>query len=159
MNPNEALERVVFDCNVFLQAMANPQGPAGACFDEARSGRIQVFISTEVLAEFSEVASRPILKRKLQLTEERVQAFVVEITTISKMIQTVPAVFVHPIDKKDSLYLDLAIAAAATVITSRDKHLLNLRNPHEPLGREFVQRFPQIEILTPVQLLERVRSK
>ena len=38
--------RAVFDGNVLLQAMANPNGPAGACFSEVRTGMVSVdFIS------------------------------------------------------------------------------------------------------------------
>ncbi len=158
MNPSKALERVVFDCNVFLQALANPTGPAGACFQEARIGNIQLFVSPDVLKELSEVAARPILKRKLRLSEDRLEAFIFEILKVSDMIQTVPAVFTHPVDMKDALYIDLAIAAEATVITSRDKHLLKLRDPNTSLGREFIQRYPSIDVLTPVHFLERIRS-
>jgi predicted nucleic acid-binding protein len=31
--------RVVFDCNVFLQALANPDGPAGQCLEFALTGK------------------------------------------------------------------------------------------------------------------------
>ena len=50
--------RSVFDCNVLLQAMANPNGPAGACIAEVKADRIQLFISPAIFSELTEVAAR-----------------------------------------------------------------------------------------------------
>ena len=36
-----ALPRVVFDCNVFLQALVNPNGAAGECKNLLDSGEIE----------------------------------------------------------------------------------------------------------------------
>ncbi len=152
------IERVVFDCNIFLQAMANPAGPAGECFQQASNGVIRLFISSEILSEFTEVANRPVLQQKLSLTDERVNAFLQEILGISDFIPNVAPVYQHPDDPKDNIYIDLAIATSATVITTRDKDLLRLMNTNEPLGRDFVQQFPMISVLTPVQLLARISS-
>jgi len=44
------------------------------------------------------------------------------------------------------------------VITTRDRHLLALRDPTDPMGIDFMSHFASIEVLTPVQLLDRVRS-
>lgn len=55
------------------------------------------------------------------------------------------------------MYVDLAIAAGAHVITTRDRHLLALRDITDPLGIDFLSRFSAVEVLTPVQLLHRVR--
>jgi predicted nucleic acid-binding protein len=43
-SPNPPI-RSVFDCNVFLQAMANPIGPAGACLAHVKAGRVELFVS------------------------------------------------------------------------------------------------------------------
>ena len=61
MKPTDPPVRSVFDCNVFLQAMANPARPAGACFSEVQAGRISLFVSRSILAELAEVASRTVL--------------------------------------------------------------------------------------------------
>jgi predicted nucleic acid-binding protein len=100
MKPTDSPVRSVFDCNVFLQAMANPSGPAGACIRAVRTGQISLFVSPSIVA----------------------------------------------------------IATGAHVITSRDRHLLSLRDPTDPVGIEFMAQFPSIEVLSPVQLLERIRS-
>jgi putative PIN family toxin of toxin-antitoxin system len=148
----------VFDCNVFLQAMANPNRPAGACLSEVRSGRIALFLSQPILAEFMEVTSRPVLTRKLALTVNRTSAFVEDLLSYATLIDPVAREFSHPTDPKDSIYVDLAIAAGACVITSRDRHLLALRDPTDPNGAEFMSRFPEIDVLTPIQLLQHIRG-
>jgi putative PIN family toxin of toxin-antitoxin system len=51
--------RVVFDCNVFAQALANPDGPAGRCVTMALEGRIELFISEFILDEIRRVTSYP----------------------------------------------------------------------------------------------------
>jgi predicted nucleic acid-binding protein len=51
--------RVVFDCNIFVQMFLNPTGSAGACKELAEKGAIILFVSQAVLAEVSEVLSRP----------------------------------------------------------------------------------------------------
>lgn len=149
--------RSVFDCNVHLQAMANPSGPAGACLDQVRAGSIILFLSAPILAELVEVASRPILVRKLSLSPAKTRAFVEELCAYSTLVDSVPPVFNHPMDPKDSMYVNLAAACHAHVITTRDRHLLSLRDVSNPAGLDFMARFASIEILTPVQLLDRVR--
>ena len=73
---------------------------------------------------------------------------------LAEMIDPVGAVFQHPIDPKDTMIVNLAVAAGAHVITSRDRHLLSLRDAKTPAGAEFMSRFGFIEVLTPVELLE-----
>jgi predicted nucleic acid-binding protein len=61
--------------------------------------------------------------------------------------------FEFPRDPKDARYVDLALAAQAKLIVSRDLDLLFLGDPSTPEGRDFQARFPDVEILTPTELL------
>jgi predicted nucleic acid-binding protein len=110
------------------------------------------------IREFTDVASRPELIRKLRLTETGTAQFITELVALAEMIDPIASFFVHPIDPKDTMIVNLAVAAGAHVITSRDHHLLSLRDTSNPVGMEFMARFPSIEVLTPVQLLQRVRA-
>ena len=149
----------VFDNNVLLQAMSNANGPAGACMQAVREGRIRLCVGRDLLAEFEAVAARPLLVRKLRLTETGTARFITELLALAEMIDPVPSVFTHPIDPKDTMVVNLAVAAGAHVITSRDRHLLSLRDPTVPAGLEFMSRFGFIEVLTPVELLNRLSSE
>ena len=150
--------RSVFDCNVLLQAMVNPIGPAGACLDRVRRGQITLFLSGPILSELIEVTARPVLIRKFALSLTRTTAFIEELLAYSVLFEAVPSVFVHPIDPKDSMYVDLAVASDAHLITTRDRHLLSLRDSSDRVGVDFISRFPNIEVLTPVQLLQRFQT-
>jgi predicted nucleic acid-binding protein len=69
------------------------------------------------------------------------------------LVSQVPNAYTHPIDPDDSSYINLAVAANADVIVSRDKHLLKLIDPDTAWATEFRQRFPGIEVLEPQDFL------
>ena len=74
---------VVFDCNIFVQALLNPIGSAGKCFDLAREGRIVLFVSEATLNEVRTVIQRPhILLRLPNFTSEQIDAFLLEVLYI-----------------------------------------------------------------------------
>lgn len=152
---NEA-ERVVFDCVVYAQAIINPDGPAGACLEFARNGALSLCISDYLLGEIRELPGK--LKPRLQITPEKVEQFILDLVSFSRMVQSVPEVYILDRDPDDSHYINLALAADAKLITSRDRDLLDLMDPSQSAGREFALHFPQLQILTPEQLLTRVRS-
>ena len=80
-----------------------------------------------------------------------------EVSTFGQIVSNVTPTYVHPIDPDDSHYIDLALAAGASLITSRDRHLLNLMD-RAPEGAEFHRRFPFLDIVTPEALLSRIQS-
>lgn len=108
--------------------------------------------------ELEDVASRPQIARKLRLTSNRTKRFLGELRDVAVMIEPVLKVYEHPIDPKDTMVVNLAIAANAHVITSRDRHLLALRDPSDPAGALFLANFAHIEVMTPTELLERLRA-
>ena len=72
---------VVFDCNIFLQALLKPNGPAGACKHLVDEGAITLFVSPQVLSEVAEVLARPRIRHLAPaLTLSRIEAFFKNIT-------------------------------------------------------------------------------
>lgn len=66
----------VFDCMVFLQAIASAKGPAAACLTMLDEGGFVLYASQEVLQEVRDVLTRPLVRRKnSDLTDERIGAF------------------------------------------------------------------------------------
>ena len=51
--------RAVFDCNVYFQALLNPEGPAGRCVSAALNGELTLFVSRFVLDEIRRTANDP----------------------------------------------------------------------------------------------------
>src|SRR5258707_11533348 len=94
--------RCVFDCNVFLQALGNAQGPAGRCVEIALEGGLQLFISESVLDEIKDVATRPEIAAKFRIPPERVDRLIVNLQRVATLIANVPSVYLHPLDPDDS---------------------------------------------------------
>lgn len=156
MTPND---RVVFDCNIFFQAVLNPTGPARRCFDEAAGNRFKLVYDSHVLSEFSEVTSRQKLLRKYpQLTDGRVEELLDLTRLIGESHENVPAIYRLVRDNDDAHYIDLAIATSAICVVSRDNDLLTLRDPSHPDGREFLARYPNLLILDPVAFLQSLET-
>src|SRR5229473_3508330 len=117
----------VFDCVVLLQAAANPAGPAGACLAFVESGDVKLFLSAAILEEARDVFMRPATRKRFpKLTEEKVDRFLLKVATLANFVHDVPAVTQLPRDPDDEPYLNLAIAAQAAFLVSRDKDLLDL---------------------------------
>ena len=144
---------VVFDCNIFLQAMLNGRGPAAECFARCDRGDLGLVLSPIVLAEVRALPYHPDLKRLLSLTPDRVDAFLAHALTHALLLHNAPSVFVRPRDPDDEHYVNLAIAAGASLIVSRDNDLLDLMNPQKPEGHDFLARFAHLRILPPTDLL------
>ena len=151
--------RVVFDCNVYFQAIISPEGPAGACLSAAQQGLLQLFVTDHIIQELNDVCSRLHLVDRFGLTPERLAQFSLKIRKIAKVVDEVPHVFDYERDPDDEHYVDLAIACRASLIASRDKDLLALADQSTAIGRDFHERFPRLEIIAPVELLSRLGSK
>lgn len=151
--------RAVFDCGLFLQAVLRRTAPAGACLDRVEEGTVELCISEPVFAEIQEVLERPELKPRRQgrLTAPMVAEILDWIREHSTLVLDVPEVFHYERDPDDEPYLNLAIAAGATYLVSRDKDLLDLENPASEPGQQLRQHLPQLTILDPVKFLERLR--
>lgn len=94
--------KVVFDCNVFLQALLNPNGPAGQCNQLVDTGEVELYVSEEVLAEVAEVLSRPrIRKLAPALTIEVIEAFIVDLRLKSICLRNIPEEYHFERDPKD----------------------------------------------------------
>lgn len=57
--PNTHPLRVVFDCNIFVQSLLSPIGPAGACVQHALDRHIELFLSQYILDELNDAPAKP----------------------------------------------------------------------------------------------------
>ncbi len=141
----------------FAQAIISQKGPASACFDFVRSGDIRLYWSDYVLQEIRELPGK--LPPRLLVTAERVDAFLFSLAPFIEHIAAVPHVYQNPFDPDDSHHIDLAIAAGATLIVSRDTDLLRLMDETLPHGRAFRQLYRQLEIFAPESLITHLRNR
>lgn len=147
------LPRAVFDCMVYLQAAARPDGPARACLGLVQTGRAALAISPAIRAEVEDVLSRPKIRQKFKsLTPEAVAVFLDDLDRLATMIEQVESVTTLPRDPKDEPYLNLALAVGAKHLVTWDNDLLDLMGEN-PDGADFRKSFPALVVLTPVAFL------
>ena len=95
--------RVVFDCNVLLQAAAREKSVAAKCLNLAESGLIQICVSREVLTEVEDVLNRPEIRTHFpDLSDEIVGAFLKRLQNLSELVRSVPKKFSYPETKTTS---------------------------------------------------------
>lgn len=146
--------RVVFDCMVFLQAAGRPFSPANACLKLVYDGHLQLFLTPSIFAEIQDVLHRPKVRRSFPLLDdEAVTQMLNTVLQTAVMVETMPERYVLERDVKDSIYINLAIAAQAHYLVSRDNDLLDLMEESSMEGQTFRFQFPDLTILDPVALL------
>jgi putative PIN family toxin of toxin-antitoxin system len=117
--------------------------------------RLLLCWSDYVIKEVRRIPQKP-TPRKLGITDAKIEALVTRIASVAALIANVPAIYAHPVDPKDSHYVNLALASGASIIVTRDKHLLYLTEPSRSQGVEFKSQFPDLLIMQPEQLLQRL---
>lgn len=143
---------VVYDCNVFVQALININGPSGACIRLALAKDVSLFLSEPVLAEIRQAPARR-ATAKLGVTAARTETLIENLLTAAVIVTDVLERFVYSRDPDDAHYVNLALAVDAKLIVSRDRDLLSLMDPVQSDGRDFLARFPALRILDPVAFL------
>lgn len=132
--------------------MLNPEGPGGRCVRMALDGTLCLFLSSPILTELRELSDKQV-GLKYGIDRSRIERLIKALLTSAVFLDVVPAVYQHPIDDDDSCYVNLAIAAGANLIVSRDRHLLNLVNPAKPWSLPFREQFPHLRIMQPDEYL------
>ena len=144
---------------IFLQAAARPKGPAAALLELAEIGELELLISEACLEEIREVLIRPNVQRKFpSLTISTVIDFLDRIQVCSVYSATVPSLFSLERDPKDAKYVDLAIATKADFLVTRDKDLLELREPGSSLLQTFEKLSCQYKIVDTFEMLSYLRN-
>ena len=128
-------------------------------FNFAESGLIQLFVSREILTEVEDVLNRPEIRAHFpDLSDEIVGAFLKRLQKLSVLVRLVPKKFSYPRDEDDEPYINLAVAAGANFIVSRDRDLLDLMTGHTQEDKEFRQRFRSLRVVEPAEFLKLVEE-
>jgi putative PIN family toxin of toxin-antitoxin system len=160
MSADRPLIRAVFDCMVVLQGAARRESAAGACLLLVEMEAIELCLSKEIIAEVQDVLARPRVRQKFPaLTDELVGRFLMALERRAVLIPEVPRVFAYQRDPKDEPYINLAIAAGAGYLVSRDTDLLDLGQPSDLDGGRLRRRAPHLRILDPVSFLVETRYR
>ena len=145
---------------LFLQGAARPEGLAGACFALFEMESIQLCLSEEILAEVRDVLSRPEVRRRFRsLTDDLVEAFLGAARSRAFWIPDPPRRFTLNRDPQDEPYINLAIAAGAEFLVSRDNDLLGLSKPDDADGARLREVAPNIRIVAPIEFLREIQRR
>ncbi|MFN0278528.1 MAG: putative toxin-antitoxin system toxin component, PIN family [Pyrinomonadaceae bacterium] len=148
----------VFDCNVFIQSLLNPNGGAADCLELERNRVIVLFVSTETINEFRDVIFRPHLSTLLpDLSVSQIESLIEDILTFSNLRRP-KSTYKFDRDPKDAKYIDLAIESRAEYLITRDNDLLGLMTDYTVEAKEFRQRFRNLKIVDPDEFLRIIRK-
>jgi putative PIN family toxin of toxin-antitoxin system len=150
----------VFDCNVLIQAAARPDGPAAGCLRLLDGNRIAVYVSGATIREVRAVFAYPTVRRAFPgLTDAQIARFIDRLIYKAVLVRRVAHVLDYPRARQDEPYIDLATAAKADYLVSRDKDLLSLMTGHSAICKEFRRRTRPLQVIDPVSFLRIVLPK
>ena len=146
------IHRVVYDCMVFLQAAARPEGPSGVCLNLAKERLVTLYLSDPILYEIKDVLGRDMIRQKFPaLTDAAIESFLRDLEEMGIVTERIEKRVSMENDPKDEKYVNLAIKIDADFLISRDKHLLSLMKIES-----FRESYPALTILPPEDCLTRI---
>jgi len=117
-------------------------------------GRVQLCVSSELLAEIRDLLTRPAIRAKSpNLTNERIISFLDVIIAKAELTPDPPKLFTLPKHPKDDHLFNLAIAAMADRLVTWKERLLGLEDPSSQDGQRLRALAPQLHIVTPRALV------
>ena len=137
------MSRVVIDANVYVSALIRPQGPPGQIVERlSAEGPHTIIVSKMILEEVRRSLDYPKVRKKIDATDEELDAWVDSLGVLADVVSGVPEVRVVESDPDDDMYVAAALDGRRDFIVSGDRHLLEL---------EEVQ---GVRIITPRQFLD-----
>jgi putative PIN family toxin of toxin-antitoxin system len=151
---------VVCDCMIFLQAVANENGPAAAVLRLLDQDAISLFVSEPILEEVRDVLSRAEVRaRNKGITDARMYALLARLAEKAIAIKNVPEEFHYERDPDDEPYINLALTTRAQYLVTRDTDLLDLMDESTEAGKDFRFKYPFLRILDPLVFLRETELK
>jgi putative PIN family toxin of toxin-antitoxin system len=135
----------VLDSNVFVSAVCLPDSLPAELISRWLDGEYHLVVSSEILAELSDVPRRPKILKRYTVTDEDIERF---LSLLSRRATTVhiddqPAIV--PGDPNDDHIVACAVAGSADVIVSGDNHLIS------------VGEFQGVRVMKPAEFLAGLR--
>ena len=116
--------RLVLDTNVVVSALLWGGGPR-LLLQAGREKRVDLFTSTALLAELSEVLERPKFAMKIAAAALSVDQIVDRYAVLASLVQPAPTPRVAP-DPDDDVVIGTALAAQADHVVTGDRSLLSI---------------------------------
>lgn len=154
-----ARARVIFDCNVYIQAAAFERGVSAELLRLAEVGRFELLFTRDIIGEVLRVIQYPHIRElNPDLSPERIQALFDRLRYRGTLLRRPRRVFNYARDPKDEPYLDLAAASKADWLLTYDKDILSLASSHSVFAKRFRQLTPALHVAEPVRFLDELRA-
>lgn len=116
-----------------------------------------LIVNNATLLEVEDLLHRDSLRGSVILCNDAaIRAYLNHVVEVAYKVDSVPMVWSLCRDPNDEKYLNLAIAADAESIVSRDSLLLSLMTANDANAIAFRAAYPKIEILLPESFLPRL---
>jgi len=146
--------KVVADTVIYLQASFNANNVASSFLRRVEAGEVTLYISRLMIEEIRDVLARPTSRTKnARLSDEELEEFIQGIEDKAILIDPLPEHIEYERDPNDEHVLNLAIEIGANFLLTRDNDLLDLMDGKYPEGRDFRERYPDMTITGPGELL------
>jgi putative PIN family toxin of toxin-antitoxin system len=117
--------RIVLDTNVLISAALKPQGQQALVVYLVALGAVELFVSSEVLAEYREVFSRP---KFADLDQAAVSRLLSQVESAATMVTTTARLSISKHEPDNRFYECAEEAAADYIVTGNLKHF---SQPHK----------------------------
>ena len=129
--------KAVYDTNVVVSGLLNPEGIPSLILDLATQGYIRLFLSEEIVKEYEAVLIRP----KFSLSRKHIKRLLQKLRTKGKVVKPKTSVKVLK-DPADNKFLECALSGKAKYFVTGNTRHVPLRN------------FGGIKIVTPREFWE-----
>ncbi len=136
------MSKVVLDTNVVVSGLISPKGAPRKILKLWQTKKINLVVSQKVIDEILDVLKRPKIKRRYQLSEEKIKRVKKSLEKDCAIIEPKQKLEIIVEDPADDKFLACALQGKAKWIISGDKHLLKLKS------------FKNIKIVTPREFLK-----
>lgn len=113
--------KAVFDSNIFVSALGIPGGQAQRAVELAIDGRVQLYISREIIQEILEVLAHKFARNAEELA--RTALFLADCAQLVKPHRKLAVLA----DEPDNRILECAVTGDANVIVTGDRGMLSLK--------------------------------
>src|SRR5258706_3543514 len=126
----ELSPRVVFDCNLFVQGIANRNSPARKALRLFFNGDISLFVSEPIIREVRGVLNRAEVRKLLPGINDRiVNAFLSKLEAKAILIVNVPEEFHYERDPDDERDRETSCAPSRATVHQLHRPPLEVRGP------------------------------
>jgi predicted nucleic acid-binding protein len=122
-------------------------------------GRVRLVMSQAAIDEIRDVLNRVELRARLGLTPERVDKVIGETLRLAEWVQDVPNAFSWPHHPDDDHNFNLAIAARADRLVTREPRIRQIEGNFPQDWARFHALAPQVRIVEPHELAAELRPE